>query len=334
MGTSIQVETPACPVCGGETYEPLIKRGRDLVWRKPGQFQVARCTQCKLVATRPRPTASSIGFYYDNTYSGDTQDGMKSFQTESWIGRLISRYRLSVMNRVRPLTTNDHCLDIGCSYGGFLEYIRQKTGCKTSGIDADHGSIQNALGAEYTDYRVGFIETENYPTEHFSVVTFFESLEHHMNPVTALQKAHSILKPGGICVVEVPNYNGLWRRIFGRFWLPLLLPQHLYHFTPTTLRQVAEAAGFKTIRRQQTMFYPLEGVASLGLALGSLLRSPPPGAPVTWRTPLDLAIFLILVALYPLFEVPSQVILRVLGLSGHQILIAEKTAATTSEPTS
>ena len=234
------------------------------------------------------------------------------------------------MRRVRTITADDHCLDVGCSYGGFLDHIRRSTGCQTSGLDADHGSIDQAIGKAHTDYRVGFIETEDYPVEHFTVITFFESLEHHLNPVTALKRAHTLLRPGGLCVVEVPNFGGFWRRVFGRFWLPLLLPQHVYHFTPDSLRKTAEAAGFTKIRHQQTMFYPLEGVASLGLALGRLLRSPPPGAPVTWRTPLDLMVFLVLVVLYPCFEIPSQAILRLFGLAGHQMLIAEKAGEATT----
>ena len=67
------------------------------------------------------------------------------------------------------------------------------------------------------------------------------------------------------------------------------------------------------------------GVASLGIALAHWLKSPPAGSPPSWRTPFDLAIFLCLVVLYFLVEIPSQLILRLLGLSGHQLALFQKT---------
>ena len=324
MTASIQVESPPCPLCGNDTYQPVIDQGQDLIWRKPGQFDVQRCTQCGLVATRPRPTADSLTLYYEDTYSGESNDGMKHFQTQSAIGRWIAQYRTNTIRKVREIHDGDHILDVGCSYGGFLEYARTTYGCRTSGIDADAGSIADAVSPEHTDYQVGFLETAGLPPKAYSIVTFFESLEHHANPVAALTEAHRILEPGGLCVVEVPNFGGFWRRVFGRFWLPLLLPQHLYHFTPKTLEASLKAAGFSEIRHHQTMFYPLEGIASLGLALGALLRSPPPGSPVSWRTPFDLLILLVLVILYPLFEIPSQALLRATGGAGHQLIVGQK----------
>ena len=188
----------------------------------------------------------------------------------------------------------------------------------------DAGSIAAAVDQEETEYRVGFLADADYPRESFTLVTFFESLEHHTEPVEALRTAHELLKPGGHCVVEVPNFGGAWRRIFRSSWLPLLIPQHVFHFTPKTLKQTFRAAGFSEVVHLQTMFYPLEGVASLGIWLARLLRTPPPGSPPTWRTPFDLLVLLLLVILYVLVEIPSQALLNLFGMSGHQLAIAQR----------
>ena len=155
-------------------------------------------------------------------------------------------------------------------------------------------------------------------------ITFWESLEHHAEPVEAMKHAYTLLKPGGYCCVEVPNFDGFWRFIFGRYWLPLLIPQHLYHFTRDSLSQVARKAGFDQPAHYQCMFYPLEGVASLGIALAKLLRSPPPGSPPSWRTPFDLTILMCLAVVYLVMEIPSQLFLSLLGRSGHQMAIFQK----------
>lgn len=324
MDHELPVESPPCPVCGHEDYDVLLRDVCDRIWHKPGVFNVARCRQCQLVATRPRPTAESLSFYYEDTYSGESEDGMNHFQTESWVGRLISRYRLWVIEKVRKIDRDDRILDVGCSYGGFLRMVRTTRGASTSGIDADAGSIAAAVDPEETDYRVGFLTDADYPRESFSLVTFFESLEHHTEPVEALRTAHDLLEPGGYCVVEVPNFAGAWRHIFRSSWLPLLIPQHVFHFTPKTLRQTFKAAGFSDVVHLQTMFYPLEGVASLGIWLARLLRTPPPGSPPTWRTPFDLLVLLLLIILYVLVEIPSQALLNLFGMSGHQLAIAQR----------
>jgi 2-polyprenyl-3-methyl-5-hydroxy-6-metoxy-1,4-benzoquinol methylase len=324
MEAPVTLESPDCPVCSGRQFTTVLEGARDLVWRKPGTFRLQRCDGCGLVLTRPRPAPDVLGFYYENAYSGEAQDGMRRFQTESGVGRMINRYRLAVMARVQKLSGSDRLLDVGCSYGGFLREARKASGCRVAGIDLDEGSIERAVDRETTEYHVGSLLDADLPPGSFSVITFFESLEHHPEPVRTLARARELLAPGGLVVVEVPNWGGFWRRVFRGAWLPLLVPQHLFHFTPRTLRKALEAAGFKRIERQQTMFYPLEGVGSLGLWLGKVLRAPPPGSPPSWRTPFDLVWVLLLLALYVATEVPTQALLRLLGAAGHQIAIARR----------
>lgn len=317
------VELP-CPVCGGTAYTTVLRGARDWIWRKPGRFQLQRCDGCALVATRPRPADDALGFYYDDTYSGEAEEGMRRFQTESSMGRRLNRYRLGILRKVRALTSSDRLLDVGCSYGGFLREARRQSGCQTSGLDLDAGSIARAVDTDQTDYRVGLLTEAGYAPEAFTVITFLESLEHHTDPVAALRAAHAALAPGGLCLVEVPNFAGFWRKVFRTAWLPLLIPQHLFHFTPATLEAAFRAAGFSAVVHRQTLFAPLEGVASLGLWLGRILRSPPMGAKPSWRTPLDLTVFLALLVLYVVLEIPSQAVLRLFNRSGHQIAIARR----------
>lgn len=324
MQAPVPLEAPPCPLCGGDDYTTVLSGARDMIWRKPGEFRLQRCTGCGLVATRPRPTPDALSFYYEDTYSGEGEDGMRKFQTESGLGRLISRYRLRVLHKAQTLGPDDRLLDVGCSYGGFLRVAREDTGCATAGIDMDAGSIEQAVDRETTEYRTGRLIDADFEAERFTAITFFESLEHHSEPLAALREAHRLLAPGGVIVVEVPNFAGLWRRVFRTAWLPLLIPQHLFHFTPTTLRKALLEAGFERVEHQQTMFYPLEGVASLGIWLARVLKSPPPGSKFTWRTPIDIALFLMLVVLYVVFELPSQALLQLTGHTGHQIAVARK----------
>ena len=153
MNSPVPLVSPPCPVCGSEDYVTVMTGARDQIWRKPGVFQLQRCRQCDLVTTRPRPAPDALSFYYEGTYSGESLESMRRFQTESWLGRLIQRYRLHIIGRVKPLSKDDHVLDVGCSYGGFLRAARMASGCQTSGIDLDEGTIAEAVDADVTDYQ-------------------------------------------------------------------------------------------------------------------------------------------------------------------------------------
>lgn len=320
-------ETPDCALCGGSSFSPALDGVEDLVWRKPGSFTLARCAACGLVMTRPRPDPEALAWYYQDAYSGESEPAKNKREgARSPIARLLNGYRLHVVSKARPVSEADHVLDVGCSYGGFLWLARERTGCRASGVELDAGSVNEALEPEHIDYHQGTLLSAGLPEGAFTVVTFLECLEHDPTPVESLREAHRVLAPGGVVAVEVPNFEGLWRVIFGRYWLPLLIPQHLVHFTPLTLRRAMEQAGFEVVHRQ-TMFFPLEGVASFALWLGKLFRVPPPGSPPSWRTPFDLGLVLLVALLYFLVEIPSQLALWAIGRTGHVMLIGRKPGA-------
>jgi hypothetical protein len=55
------------------------------------------------------------------------------------------------------------------------------------------------------------------------------------------------LKPGGIFYVLVPNVDSAEARVFGSYWHGLELPRHLFHYSPASLKFLAESAGFREL---------------------------------------------------------------------------------------
>lgn len=316
-------ETPDCALCGGSDFETRLLGVRDLVWQKPGHFRIQECSACGLLMTRPRPNPEELAGYYEGAYSGGTGQGdAKKDGATSGLTRRLGRYRMDVIGKVRPLRKEDRVLDVGCSYGGFLKVVRDDVGCSTAGIDYDAGSIEGAIEPELCDYRSGTLVDADYD-ETFTVITFIECLEHDPTPLQTLTRAHDLLAPGGLVAVEVPNWDGGWRSVFGRFWLPLLIPQHLVHFRIPTLSRMVQDAGFEVVH-SQTMFFPLEGVASLWLWCVEMLAIPPMGTPPTWRTPFHLLVFAGIVALWFVVELPSQLVLQWFGRTGHITVVGRK----------
>ena len=77
--------------------------------------------------------------------------------------------------------------------------------------------------------RANFLE-HDFKDQRFDAVTFWAVLEHLFEPGKFLEKAASILKPGGLCFVLVPNLDSLAVRLLKTKYR-YIYPQHLNYFT-------------------------------------------------------------------------------------------------------
>jgi SAM-dependent methyltransferase len=321
----LQRETPSCALCGGDEFRVVMKGAKDWALYKPGAFDLARCASCDLVMTRPRPTPEALGLYYEGVYGRG-----RTFQVDSPIGRLIPWYRRVIIEKARPFTEDDRVLEIGASYGGFLKHLKDVRGCHVEAVDQEPNNAE--LGRAYgIDYHVGRFEDLELDEGAYDVVCLFECLEHIAEPLPALERCRALLKPGGSLVVEVPNYASVWRAVFRKTWMPLVLPQHLTHFTPKTLRKMVEAAGFD-VDRQQAMFFPIEATASLLIWLRRLFRLPRIKERSGLQHLVGITSMFVGLACFLTIEIPTQLLFRALGRSGTQIVVGRATDAPKSEP--
>ena len=319
----VPLESPPCVLCGGDQFDVVYDDARDWFFLKPGRFTVSRCRGCSLMATRPRPTAEGLGFYYEDTYRHIFRS---QAQLHAPVLRWIPRYRLRTLLKARSLGPADRVLDVGCGYGAFLKAVRDATGAQAVGVDQDPSNVERAADRDVITYRLGRFEELELGNGTFSAVTFIECLEHMPDPVAALRRAHELLAPGGVVMVEVPNFRSWWRVLFRTTWMPLLVPQHLHHFTPETLARVSQEAGFQTVR-QQSMMFPGEPTASLALWVRRVLRLPPRAQRQGWQELAGLASFLACALVAVTIDMPVQFILRLLGRSGTQVLLGRKPPA-------
>jgi SAM-dependent methyltransferase len=67
-------------------------------------------------------------------------------------------------------------------------------------------------------------------------VVLYNVLEHLPDPRTALRAIRDLLRPRGILIVCVPNFDSWQARATTAAWFHLDVPRHLHHFTPTGLK--------------------------------------------------------------------------------------------------
>jgi len=79
-------------------------------------------------------------------------------------------------------------------------------------------------------------------------VTLWHVLEHFHDPLKYLSDIFTLIKPGGICLIALPNSGSYDAKYYGRFWAAFDVPRHLWHFDPVTFKRFAERSGMKTGR--------------------------------------------------------------------------------------
>jgi 2-polyprenyl-3-methyl-5-hydroxy-6-metoxy-1,4-benzoquinol methylase len=155
----------------------------------------------------------------------------------------------------RSYCSGGSVLDVGCSSGGFLFQLKRR-----------HPGEYSVLGADVSGAPLDYAEKMGVPVirgdfrEHifdkpFDAVTFWAVMEHLFEPHTFLQKAASILKPGGVCFILVPNMSSLAVRLLGARYR-YIFAEHLNYFTPASLAQFA-GRELKVLKLASTHFNPV-----------------------------------------------------------------------------
>lgn len=132
-------------------------------------------------------------------------------------------------------------LDVG-SGGGEFCYLLQNLGNYVQGIEPNIGYSKYSISEYGLNVQVGFIQDSTIPHQSFDLITIWHVLEHTENPFAVLTKLHSLLKPQGTLVVEVPNIEAICQSPKSTFH-----EAHIIYFNIDTLTRLAEKAGFSKI---------------------------------------------------------------------------------------
>jgi SAM-dependent methyltransferase len=141
--------------------------------------------------------------------------------------------------------TPGRLLDVGCGRGDLGAALVAQGWC-VAGVDPSSEAVAFAR-ARGVDAQAGTLERVEYEDESFDAVVMRHSLEHVPDPIADLRRIHRLLKPGGLLLLALPNFDSWERHRFGSAWFHLDLPRHRTHFGPGSLRLALEKSGFEVV---------------------------------------------------------------------------------------
>jgi len=241
----------ACPICS----EPGRALLRSIVLETPEGYPLANGFNVV--------TCASCGFAYSDTVA--SQDDYDRFYSKlskyedveigggtGAHGRDAERAQ-DVCGQIQQIVTNpaSRLLDIGCANGGLLGALKAAGFTNLLGVDPSPGCARNCTALHGVPAIEGSIFDAGLDIGKFDVVVMAQVLEHISQIGDVPPVLHSLLNPGGILYVEVPDA----RRYAELLLAPLqeFNTEHINHFTAEHLAYFFELNGFRRIAGGQRL---------------------------------------------------------------------------------
>lgn len=231
----------ACPGCGGVR--------RQSAWDK-GKLHVKRCLQCDLYYASPIAADLASGRFYERRAVSFylSPDKLRSDYAPVRFEREMQCFR--------KWCPAGRVLDVGCSTGAFLYHLQKQGNYQGLGVDVAGPALDYAESKGLKVVRKPFL-SHDFGSQQFHAVTFWAVLEHLTDPLSFLQKASALLKPGGLCFVLVPNRKSLAVRLLGARYR-YIMPEHLNYFSRQTLLQfIHRVPPLQVVAHSTIKFNPL-----------------------------------------------------------------------------
>jgi 2-polyprenyl-3-methyl-5-hydroxy-6-metoxy-1,4-benzoquinol methylase len=224
--------TNPCNVCGSHEVSVLANHSRS---GKP--LRTVICNDCGLVWSDPLP--HNLRSYYEDDYRVEYKGTFTPKPKHILRAGKVALYRRKLLGKW--IDQPKKILDVGTG-GGEFAYLLQSLGHDVNGIEPNKGYAEYSKQAYGLKIQVGFIQDIQQPDESFDLITIWHVLEHTENPCDVLTKLHSLLKPQGTLVVEVPTIEATCQSPKSTFH-----EAHIFNFNLDTLRKLGEKVGFTEV---------------------------------------------------------------------------------------
>lgn len=194
---------------------------------------IVRCERCGHMQVAAFPDEAQLDAAYaevsDAAYL-DEEEGQRATAARALerIERHVGRGRLC---------------DLGC-WAGFVVSEAQRRGWRASGVEPSAFAARFARERLGLDVQQGTLDSADLPRESFDAVVLGDVIEHLPDPGHALRRISSLLVPGGVAYLALPDAGSRVARTLGSRWWSVL-PTHVHYFTRPSMRRLLEREGYQ-----------------------------------------------------------------------------------------
>ncbi|HLO81541.1 MAG TPA: class I SAM-dependent methyltransferase [Chitinophagaceae bacterium] len=238
-----------CPLCNSQKLKFIFNVKDYTVSGK--DFALWECEECSLRFTQDIPGPDEIGAYYRSENYISHTETKKGFINNAYLA--VRKFTLQQKKNLISAKTGlgkGKILDIGCGTGAFLE-VMQLAGWTVQGLEPDEGARVIAEQRGVSVLPSGELFNINGP---YDAITMWHVLEHVHDLHPYLEKMRSLLNPGGVIFIAVPNYTSADASEYGHCWAAYDVPRHLYHFSPASMNTLMKMHGLQ-ISKMEPMWF-------------------------------------------------------------------------------
>jgi SAM-dependent methyltransferase len=232
-----------CPFCAAEqtnfcySTADIQEKSWDLYY----------CSHCRFYFLQPFPTQEDLASAYDTSYYGEGKEKFGFPLIEHTLDYFRSG-RARMLKKSLHKNVQAEVLDIGCGNGKFLNYLHQLGFEHLHGIELAGNSAKRAAQYPFIKLHIGDVDTVDFSSNRVDAITLFHVFEHVTNPLTALNKIDSWLKPEGFLMISFPNINSRQARLFKGNWLHLDPPRHLNFIKPNDFIDLLSTKNYTLVK--------------------------------------------------------------------------------------
>jgi SAM-dependent methyltransferase len=205
---------------------------------RSGKHELVQCSHCGLIRTE-------TFLHGETSYNGDTYFTLKNQYVKNW-DLFLSMFRTLVAKIMAHQPPPGLLLDVGTGIGTLLTAARE-SGYDIQGVEVSPWAAAFARNEKQLNVVSGTLAEASLMPGKYDVVVLNHVLEHVENPREMLLEAKRVLTDDGLLVVGVPNAGSLMLSLRKGRWKSLRPEEHIWHFSPATLRWLLSESGFSEV---------------------------------------------------------------------------------------
>jgi len=150
--------------------------------------------------------------------------------------------RLGILEKYYSVNTDTKIIDIGGGKGEFANLVCEKYNGTVHLLEPGGGRINNVMSGNIV--KINRLLDSEFALENsstFDVVTAFHVLEHVIDPIQFVSNCFSMVKPGGLVYIEVPNQDDA-RQELSKYYKDNIwyCQAHISYFSHATLKYILD----------------------------------------------------------------------------------------------